>query len=225
VDTLTATTDEIGSGGLIVTFGWLFELVTPFVVAISSAVLTRRLVRSDYFDMIRITPISNRTLVTSLVFTSLYRLRYVLMALIGLMPLIIVETFHWFLVIDLTISSLIYYGTVPTPPTWGEVVWPTLFGIVIILSLWSMTILAAALGVQAAVSRRYASAAVIVAPGSVLMLMVCPAVVCAMSSPALPAENGPVADCIIIGVLMAMVFGPLFMTINAIYTTAIDWRR
>lgn len=218
--TLTAASDVTLSDGLILVTIWVFEIIMPYIVAIQSAAWTYRTVRLERFELVWIMPLSNLAVVWALMFTALYRLRYALVAVIALMPYLVIEMFRLFVMWG---AFLIHYQY--DPPSRSDIITPTLYSLVIVCGLWGMNVLAAAVGVQAAMYRRHTSIAILVAPVSVLMIMVCPAILCVGFAPAVPPDSAPITQVMLLGVLLGVLVAPYVLTISLIHTTANMWRR
>jgi hypothetical protein len=192
----------------------------PYIVAILSAASTRRAVQPEQFELVQITPLSNPAVVCALVFTALYRVRYALVAVIALMPFLVIEMLRLFVMWG---ALMVHYHY--DSPSRGDIITPTLYALVIVCGLWGMNVLAAAVGVQAAMVRRHTSMAILVAPFSILMIMLCPAILCTGFAPALSPDNALIRQGMLLGVLLGIVFGPYVLTYSLIHTTANVWRR
>jgi hypothetical protein len=219
---LTAQRDQLGFfAGLVFLVGWLVTLLTPFLTASAAAVLTQRALRPERFDLIRMTPLPNETLVWAQVFTALYRMRLVYLVLVTLMPVLVVGVFFLFL----SVSSVFYYYD-PVAPSYWEVVGPTLFALALILELWGMNLLGAAVGVRMGLLRRSTSLSIIAAPLIILIVMACPCVCCTSALSTLPGEFTYLTEILLAMVLPLFLTAlPYILTAQVIESTARAWRR
>ena len=164
---LTTRAQQFGLlANLLFTTGWLITALTPFLTAVTAAALTRRTLRPERFDLVRLTPLENRTLLHALVFAALFRMRLVYLVLVIVMPVLVVEAFFALVTIDVPA----YYYLLNEPPYW-EIVGPTLVAVAIIVDLWIMNLLGAAVGVRAGVLQSRTQAAAATAVLKVLIAM------------------------------------------------------
>jgi hypothetical protein len=85
----------------------------------------------------------------------LYRIRYLLVAPVALMPFMTVGIFHWMVNIE------------GSPHTW-DVAGPTLFVLAVLIDFWGFTLLGAVLGVRTALLRTNAGVVVMVVLGQLI---------------------------------------------------------
>jgi hypothetical protein len=139
--------------------GWLLTGLAPLITASAGVLITAREIRPDPYDLLRLTPLPGATLVRAYVFTTLYRLRYLYVALVALMPVLVVRVFFLLIVLYKTMQDIYtgayWYGNTYEiqPPAWYQIVLPTLAVLGVIIGLWGMNLLAAAWGVRAALER------------------------------------------------------------------------
>lgn len=72
--------------GSLQTAAWLVTILTPLVAIPFAATLTTRTVRSENFQLLRVTPLAPRVIVRGFVTGALHRMRLLLVLLVGLMP-------------------------------------------------------------------------------------------------------------------------------------------
>lgn len=139
-------------------WGWFLTLSTPLITSIVAANLTTRMLRSEDFELVYVTPLPNRLLVSGQVVAVLYRLRFYLMVQAGLVPLLAVGSFSILLSIKMALvttgvasARLTVYAT---PGTAGQdVLLPAVLVMAALGMLWNMNLLAASTGVRSALLR------------------------------------------------------------------------
>jgi hypothetical protein len=153
--------------------GALVTLVAPPVVAVFAAVLTARDARTGGHELMRLTPLSKAAIVRGYAFAVLFRLRVLLALVVALMPALVVEALYmtalgraifFNIACNLMHPELCHIMPWSLPPEAGRI-----FSLV--LGTWGLILLAAALGVWLALRWRRTTAAAIVAPGLVALLI------------------------------------------------------
>lgn len=158
--------------------GWLLTVTAPILTASSSVYIVARETQSEPYDLLRLTPLSGHTLVRGYVFTTLYRLRFLYILLVGIMPLLVVR-----------MSSMLWeaetrYQLAYNSPSmlsgadgqrleWEVIILLPLGWLALILILWGMNLLAAAWGVRTVMGGAAAAWAAFTVPMSVCGLMLC----------------------------------------------------
>jgi hypothetical protein len=153
-------------------------LLSPVVVAAVTAILSARNVRSEGFQLVRLTNVSDGNIVWAHILASLLRFRILLAVLVGLMPVIVVGILDMQLYVTAIFVNLIYScyqqpcpPATSTLPSTGDWLKSGLAIIVGVIGLWGLNVLAAALGTFAALRWQRASAAATMALGSILVVL------------------------------------------------------
>jgi hypothetical protein len=173
--------------------------------------------------MVYLTPLSNRALVWAHVFTALYRMRYVYVIVVGLMPFMIVKAFHMYLSVDATTHAYYYHR-----PSYWDAVGPTLGTLAVVLGLWGMNLLAAAVGVMRALLQRSIGLAVVAAPVMVLMITICPWVCCLATLLTMsPPDLVSLLNCRFLPVTVPLVLmvAPYVLMVIFMEHTDVSWQR
>jgi hypothetical protein len=210
---------------IIVMMGWPLYFVTPFATAFLTAMGTRRALAPEQFETLSVTPLSNFSIVAALVYTALYRLRAIFLALIAFMPLFIIMNFA--VVVKISTFFAVEYsygGSYDTPTYWGSV-GAVLFEVAFLLGLLHMNMLAAAVGVHAALKRRSLALALFAAPTTLLLFMLSPLFSCVLLS----VPDIEISDtllrmlAVIIALVLMLAPGPV--AYSFMQRTAEQWRR
>ena len=227
---LNATFDDLTSlDAIVLVVGWPFLAFTPFATSFSAVLHTRRAIVPERFELIHLTTLTNEAIVWALIFDALYALRYALIAVVGLMPVLVIKTFHMLLVFDFWFKEQSSYYTYDeiTPPTTEGLVIPTLFALGLIVAAWGLTLLGAAFGVRSAMFRRRTEVAVSAAPFALLLLVsgqwLCLGVIAYISYDLAEYVLPEPAASIII--LLVMMGAPYVMMITTMRATADRWQR
>jgi hypothetical protein len=224
---LHATSDNISNlDWILMVFVWPFLVVTPFAFSLTAALQTRRAMVAERFELVQLTALSNETIVWALMFDALYGLRYALIGVVGLMPLLVIKTFHLLIVFDLQRQNRFsyYYVGDYTPPTTSEIVVPTLLTLGLIIGVWGLTLLGVAIGVRSAVQRRHTETAIAVAPFALLSIMIGQCM-CVGAVPTLLADQSGSAWDMMLIVLIGMIPVPYVLVFHTMWTTAYHWQR
>lgn len=216
---------EVGLwGGIALMLAWLVMFIAPLQISSTTARLMRTTLRAEHYDLIYITPLSNRALVRSHFLAGLHRGRAALFWQFALMPLLTVFAFY-LIVLDYAPS---YYGTVyytsstaliPAPGYW-QVVGPTLVVGAMLVGLWGMSLLGAALSVRESLLRRQSWLAPLTSSIVAFVVFFLPCGVFTRIA-LVPTWSDPAR--VLVGVLMATV--PYWLTLGVLEMTARNWRR
>ncbi|MBN1565931.1 MAG: hypothetical protein JXA10_18970 [Anaerolineae bacterium] len=223
------TTDNLADlEWILVVFGWVFVVATPFGVAFSAALNTRRAIVPERFELVQITTLCNEDVVWALIFEALHGLRYALIGLVGIMPLLVIKVFHWRMVFELQYQNRFrgYYGGQNyAAPSASEIIMPTLLALGLLLAVWGLTLLGAAVGVRSALLSRRTEMAIAVAPFSVLMTVFGQCMCTTLASFAFNDADliGVVVYALIL--LVLVVVAPYLLVLNVVWTTADRWDR
>jgi hypothetical protein len=138
--------------------GWFLTLSTPLLTAMVASNLTTRMVRSQDFDLVYVTSLSNRSVVSGQVFSVLYRLRVYLMVQASLIPLLALGSFSALMSVKVAVVGLgaapariTVYGRPGAP--WEEILIPALLVVAVLVMLWNMNLLAVTTGVRVVLLR------------------------------------------------------------------------
>jgi hypothetical protein len=214
--TVYASASDLSSAERIVTIsGWTLYLAAPFITAVGAAAGTRRAVRVDHYEVIWLTPLPNTTLVRAHAFAALYRVRYLLAALVALMPFLVVEVFHAELVLQ---AHLYYYA--PQPPTYWDGVGSALLALYVALGLWGLIFLGAAIGVHMALLSRDAGMAVVASLAMTGGTMLCPCVCSGYMAPHVLTSPGTA-----VATLPLLAAIPYSLAAGTLEGTAALWKR
>jgi hypothetical protein len=210
---------------IIVMIGWPLYFVSPFATAFLAAMGTRRALALEHFETLCVTPLSNFSLVSALVYTALYRLRTIFLLLIAFMPLFIVENFA--VVVKISTFYAVEYsygGSYDTPTYWGNA-GAVLLEVAFLLGLLHMNVLAAAVGVHTALKRRSLALTPFAAPTTLLLIMLSPLFSCVL----LAVPDIEIGDTLlrVLAVIVALVLmlAPGPVAYRFMQRTAEQWRR
>ena len=212
---------------IIVMMGWPLYFVTPFATAFMTAMGTRRALAPERFETLYVTPLSNFSIVSALVYTALYRLRTIFLLLIAFMPLFIIMNFA----VVVKISSFFaieyngYGGNYGHLTYWGNV-GAVLLEMAFLLGLLHMNVLAAAVGVHTGLKRRSLALALFAAPSTLLLVMLSPLFSCVVLLSVPNLEIGDTlltALAVIVALVLMLAPGPVAHSFMR--RTADQWRR
>jgi hypothetical protein len=171
-------------------------------------------------------PLSNFNIVLALVYTSLYRLRNTFLLLIALMPLFIIVNFAFVVKISTFFAvEYGYGGSYDAPTYWGNV-GAVLLEIAFLLGLLHMNVLAAAVGVHAALKRRTLALTLFAAPSTLLLVMLSPLLSCLVliAAPDIEIDDTLLTPLVVIAAL-ALMLAPGPVAYRFMQHTAAQWQR
>jgi hypothetical protein len=227
LNALHATTYDLSDPeAIIVLIGWPLYFVSPFATALLTSIGTRRALAPERFEMLYVTPLSNFNIVLALVYTSLYRLRNTFLLLIALMPLFIIVNFAFVVKISTFFAvEYGYGGSYDAPTYWGNV-GAVLLEIAFLLGLLHMNVLAAAVGVHAALKRRTLALTLFAAPSTLLLVMLSPLLSCLVliAAPDIEIDDTLLTPLVVIAAL-ALMLAPGPVAYRFMQHTAAQWQR
>jgi hypothetical protein len=226
--TLRATTDDLSNlDWILLLVGWPFVAFTPFAVSFAAALNTRRAIVPERFELVHLTPLPNESIVWALIFEALYGLRYALIAVVGIMPVLVIKTFHVLILFDLHMQNRFrpYYSGTYVPPAQANITTATLIALGLIVGAWGLTLLGAAVGIRSAILGRRTEIAIAAAPFAVLMTMTGQCMFVGVVSSIVPYASLPGA--ILYGIVLAVmvVLAPYLLVINAVWRASDRWGR
>lgn len=204
---------------------WGSYLITPLMVTILAVITTRRTVSRKQFELTILTPLSNEAIVGALIYTAMYRLRYVLLGLVLLFPLMVFPIFHWLLIDGTSVRHFTLGVRVYYPPDYWDVVGPTLGATAVAVGLWGLNLLGIAIGVGMALLRKYPSVAMISAPLSMLAIMLSPCCFTCWLGYTVQRVTVDCALCYLVVLVGVIMIAPYRLLHLSIYFTADRWRR
>jgi hypothetical protein len=208
-----------------VMLGWPLYFVTPFATAFLADMITRRALAPEQFETLCVTPLSNFSIVTAFVYTALYRLRAIFLMMIAFMPLFIVENFAVVIKISTFFAVQYHYGgSYDTPTYWGNV-GAVLLEVAFLLGLLHMNVLAAAVGVHAALKRRSLALTLFAAPTTLLLIMLSPLFSCVLLSVPDLEIGDTLLRMLAVIVALVLMLAPGPVAYRFMQRTAEQWRR
>jgi hypothetical protein len=211
----TSASDLSSAERIVTVSGWALYLAAPFITAVGAAAGTRRAVRVDHYEVIWLTPLSNITLVRAHAFAALYRVRYMLAALVTLMPFLVVEVFHAEVVLQ---AHLHYY--MAQPPTYWDGVGAALLALFVAVGLWGLIFLGAAIGVRMALLGRGSGMAVVASLAMTGGSILCPCLCSGFVAPHILTAPG---SAVVVLPLLAAI--PYVVAVGTLEGTAALWKR
>ncbi|MBN1565932.1 MAG: hypothetical protein JXA10_18975 [Anaerolineae bacterium] len=156
---------------LLLLAGWGSYMLLPVMIAILTVITIRRLITERRFELMILMPLSNETIILGLIMTMIYRLRHVLLGLIGFMPVVVLPVFRWRIIESMSLYSA-QRGTVYYTPDYWAVVGPTLTALLLVIALWGINLLGIAVGVGLALECEHPSVALCAAPLAILVIVI-----------------------------------------------------
>ena len=181
-ETLHMESDKLGTfSTVLLVLVLLVTILSPPITAVVATILASRDVRNEMHELLRVTTLSEATLVKGYVFAALHRMRILLMLVVGLMPALAVGMVQ----VGILVSVIFYSMMLPPPPysldgTYGsppgidsaDVTGPALASIAFSIGLWGLHWLAAALGVGLALRWGGSTMVTIIAPMAMLLIAI-----------------------------------------------------
>ena len=212
------------SPGLLLMFmmGWALASLVPFGISLLAMTDARIQIRPERWELIYMTPLSNRRLVRALVFHALFRQRLMLLTLVALLPFMVLPLLDFALV-----SDSLYTYTPSAPPSRTGTITSMFVALSIAGLLWGMNGVGAAFGVRMALLRKSAALGACAAPLLTLGSLCggCCAFNFVMSSllPLSTDTTHEVAIVLLISALLAVL--PVVLAEALIRNTAQQWQR
>jgi hypothetical protein len=211
---------------IIVMIGWPLYFISPFATTFLTAISTKRALAPERFETLYVTPLSNFSIVSAFVYAALYRLRTIFLLLIAFMPLFILVNFTFIVKISAFFAaSYSYNGSYDVPTYWGSV-GAALLEVAFLLGLLHMNLLAAAVGVHAALKRRSLALTLFAAPSTLLLVMLSPLLSCMtlLAAPNIEIDDTLLtALAVIVALVLMLAPGPV--AYRFMQRTADRWRR
>lgn len=134
--------------------GWGVVLAGPALIAPITALLTRRDLNSDQYQLLYLTSLSDETLAAGYIWGALTRLRLLMAFGVGFMPMVTIGTVYLGIRYEAAIEAMSgFYRPRPEQiiaPTTAEIVWLAIVSIVFVFIALSFSLPAAAIGVVTA---------------------------------------------------------------------------
>lgn len=221
--TLRMTNHRIGLGEtLLLIFAILFYLVAPYIAAGWANVLAYRVTRPDRFDLLRITPLPDATLIHAVLFAALHRLRWLWGLLVVLMPFLVIGAFRWWIA---AVSGSYSLFATTSAVDQEEIVIGTLTVLLLVIDGWGFVVLGAVLGVYVSLivgggplAGMAAQAALTLAAG-----LHCCGLWCGLMTVASGSAQSVVDPAIML--FAVMLFIPYGLTVLLIGDLKVRWRR
>ncbi len=179
-ETLRMESDQPGLASMILlALAWLLTILTPPITAVFATILVSRDARSETYDLLHVTTLSEAALVRGYVFAALHRVRVLLALIVGLMPALAVGMVQVGIAVAVIFYSIMLYpypgyqdGPYGASPGLDpvHVTGPALACMAIAIGLWGLNWPAAALGVGLALRWRESAVVTIVAPMAMLLI-------------------------------------------------------
>ncbi len=131
--------------------GWSIVLAGPVLIAPITTLMTQRDLRSDQFQLLYLTSLSDETLATGYMLAALARLRLLIAVGVGFMPMVTVGTVYLGIRYEAAIEAMSgFYRAVPeqiVAPSAGEIVWLAIVSMIFVFLVLSFSFPSAAVGV------------------------------------------------------------------------------
>ncbi|MBI5930612.1 MAG: hypothetical protein HY862_14990 [Chloroflexi bacterium] len=134
--------------------GWSMVLAGPLLIAPITALMTRRDLNGDQYQLLYLTPLSDETLAEGYILGALFRLRLLMALGVGFMPMVTVGTVYLGIRYEAAYEAMSgFYRPIPEEiiaPSPTETTWLAIVSIIFILLVLSFSFPSAAVGVALA---------------------------------------------------------------------------
>ena len=213
-------------------WGLFLSLATPLMTTLAATHMTTRLLRSEDFELVYVTALSNQQMVGGQVVAVLHRMRAYLIVQASLLPLLAIGSYWMLLSMKSALWSTgsaslrVTVRAMPATPGW-DLALPMVLAVSALFMLWNMNLLAASAGVRIVLLREAplwaGPSAVVFITGLTLCLCVLPALVLDAIG---PFERYSVLQIVLVLLGGAvLVVGPALLALADTRWTAYRWLR
>ena len=127
--------------------GWIIYLAVPLILAVAGAILTQQEIQVDQYQLVYITPLTEKRIVWGYIFMTLYRMRFWIALMVGSLPLLVLSAFYKFTKFSYQVA---YRSPVkPSPlPTRADILILLMAFSSLLMVYWFVSILSAVAGVS-----------------------------------------------------------------------------
>lgn len=164
--------------------GWIIYLAVPLILAVAGAILTLQEIQDGQYQLVYITPLTEKRIVWGYIFMTLYRMRFWLALMIGSLPLLVMSAFYKFAQLSYKVAHR-YPAKPSSIPTREDMLALLIAFSALLMAYWFLPILSAGVGVSMTMRLRHnglASVAALLAMSGGLFLLLAPLLV-AFSTP------------------------------------------